>query len=111
MARVLEKYGLLQEAVGIYELAEQRQPKLNVSFERAGLYAQLGEIDAQYAAYLKAIDENRGYLNNIKLRITQNIGDDEAGKHAVAAKAALISRIQTGGNVGVEAFCSSYIEN
>ena len=35
VARVLEKYGLLREAVGIYELAEQRQPKLNVSFERA----------------------------------------------------------------------------
>ena len=101
VARVLEKYGLLREAVGIYELAEQRQPKLNVSFERAQLYAQLGDIDAQYSAYLKAIDENRGYLNNIKLRITQNIGDDEAGKHAVAAKTALISRIQAGGNVGV----------
>ena len=101
VARVLEKYGLLKEAVGIYELAEQRQPKLNVSFERAGLYAQLGEIDAQYAAYLKAIDENRGYLNSIKLRITQNIGDDEAGNHAAAAKSALISRIQAGGNVGV----------
>lgn len=101
VARVLEKYGLLKEAVSIYELAEQRQPKLNVSFERAQLYAQLGDIDEQYAAYLKAIDENRGYLNNIKLRITQNIGDDQAGKHAVAAKAALISRIQSGGNVGV----------
>lgn len=101
VARVLEKYGLLREAVGIYELAEQRQPKLNVSFERAQLYAQLGDIDAQYAAYLKAIDENRGYLNNIKLRITQNIGDDEAGRHAAAAKTALVSRIQAGGNVGV----------
>jgi tetratricopeptide (TPR) repeat protein len=101
VARVLERYGLLREAVSIYELAEQRQPKLNVSFERAQLYAQLGDIDEQYAAYLKAIDENRGYLNNIKLRITQNIGDDEASAHAEAAKAALISRIQSGGNVGV----------
>lgn len=101
VARALEKYGLLKEAVGIYELAEQRQPKLNVSFERAQLYAQLGDIDAQYAAYLKAIDENRGYLNNIKLRITQNIGDDEGGTHAEKAKAALVSRIQAGGNVGV----------
>lgn len=101
VARVLERYGLLREAVGIYELAGQRQLKLNVSFERAQLYAQLGDIDEQYAAYLKAIDENRGYLNNIKLRITQNIGDDEASAHAEAAKAALISRIQAGGNVGM----------
>lgn len=101
VARVLEKYGLLKEAVSIYELAEQRQPKLNVSFERAGLYAQLGDIDAQYAAYLKAIDENNGYLSSIKQRITQNIGDDELGLHAEAAKEALVSRIQTGGNVGV----------
>jgi tetratricopeptide (TPR) repeat protein len=101
VAQVLEKYGLLREAVDIYELAEQRQPKLNVSFERAQLYAQLGDLDAQYAAYLRAIDENRGYLNNIKLRITQNIGDDESGAHAEAAKTALITRIQSGGNTGV----------
>ncbi len=101
VARVLEKYGLLKEAIAIYELAEQRQPKLNVSFERAQLYAQLGDIDAQYKAYLKAIDENRGYLNNIKLRMTQNIGDDLSGAHANAAKEALVSRIQAGGDVGV----------
>jgi len=101
VARVLEKYGLLKEAVGLYELAEQRQPKLNVSFEKAQLYAQLGEIDDQYTAYLKAIDENRGYLNSIKQRITQNIGDDEAGAHAEAAKKALISRIQAGGNTDI----------
>ena len=48
VARVLEKYGLLKEAIAIYELAEQRQPKLNVSFERAQLYAQLRTYLPQY---------------------------------------------------------------
>ncbi|HCP40404.1 MAG TPA: hypothetical protein DIT65_01310 [Cryomorphaceae bacterium] len=101
LARVLEKYGLLKEAVEIYELAEQRQPKLNISFEKAQLYAQLGDINKQYSAYLKAIDENRGYLNNIKLRMTQNIGDNESGNHAQAAKEALVERIKAGGNVDI----------
>ena len=86
MVRVLEKYGLLQEAVNILELAESKQPKLRAAFERAQLYAQLGRIDQQYEAYLEAIEQNRGYLANIKLRITQNINDDEQGLHVEAAK-------------------------
>ncbi|MDB2473016.1 hypothetical protein N9W70_01040 [Schleiferiaceae bacterium] len=101
VVRVLEKYGLLQEAVNILELAESKQPKLRAAFERAQLYAQLGQIDQQYSAYLEAIEQNRGYLANIKLRITQNINDDEPGLHAEAAKRALLSKIKQGGNVSV----------
>ncbi len=101
VVRVLEKYGLLQEAVNIFELAESKQPKLRSAFERAQLYAQLGQIDKQYTAYLEAIQQNRGYLANIKLRITQNINDDERGLHAEAAKKALLTKIKEGGNVSV----------
>lgn len=100
IARVLEKYGLLSQAVEIYEYAARRQPKVNVSFERAQLYAQLGQMDQQYAAYLQAIDENRGYYSNIKLRIAQNISDDSSGRNAEAAQKALYERIERGGNTG-----------
>ncbi len=98
VVRVLEKYGLLREAVNILELAESKQPKLRAAFERAQLYAQLGRIDQQYEAYLEAIEQNRGYLANIKLRITQNINDDEQGLHVEAAKRALLSKIKEGSN-------------
>ena len=98
VVRVLEKYGLLQEAVNILELAESKQPRLRAAFERAQLYAQLGRIDQQYEAYLEAIEQNRGYLANIKLRITQNINDDEQGLHVEAAKRALLSKIKEGSN-------------
>ena len=101
VARVLERYGMLQEAVKIYELAERQQPKLRVAFDKAQLYAQLGEIDNQYSAYIQALEENKGYLGSIKLRMTQNIGNDEQGEHARAAKEALIRRIEQGGNVQV----------
>jgi tetratricopeptide (TPR) repeat protein len=101
VVRVLEKYGLLQEAVNILELAESKQPKLRAAFERAQLHAQLGQIDQQYEAYLEAIEQNRSYLANIKLRITQNINDDEQGLHVEAAKKALLSKIKEGGNVSI----------
>ena len=66
VARVLERYGMLQEAVKIYELAERQQPKLRVAFDKAQLYAQLGEIDNQYSAYIQALEENKGYLGVYK---------------------------------------------
>lgn len=101
VARALERYGMLQKAVKIYTLAEGQQQKLRVAIDKAQLYAQLGEIDNQYNAYIQALEENKGYLGSIKLRMTQNIGNDEQGEHARAAKDALIRRIEQGGNVQV----------
>ncbi|MEJ6822010.1 MAG: hypothetical protein QNK59_05835 [Flavobacteriales bacterium] len=91
----LEKYGSIEFAVALYEVAESLQPSLKTAFERAQLYAQLGQFDKQYDAYLQAITQNKGSYNSIKQRISQNLSEDANGTHNTAIKTALLGRIKT----------------
>ena len=91
----LEKYGSIQFAVSLYEIAESLRPSLNTAFERAQLYAQLGQFDKQYEAYLLAITQNKGSYNSIKQRISQNLSEDTEGVHNTAIKTALLDQIKT----------------
>lgn len=93
-AQRLEKYGLRREAIDLYLLAEQVNPRVGTAFDRGQLHAQLGEYYEQYDAYLSAVDQNPGYLANVKARVLQNLSDNPLDTHNDAVKKVLYDRVR-----------------
>ncbi len=89
----LERYGYLQEGVDLFLLAESIKPQINTAYERAQLHAQLGQYEAQYLAYLLALNQNRGYLTTIEAKIAQNLSFDETGIHSRTLKKVLLDAL------------------
>ena len=98
VAQSLENYGALSEAAAVYEAAERAQPSLRIAFEKAQVYAQLGDRDKQYQGYLQAIQQNGQMYRVVKQRITQNLSEDENDPHNVALKKALFNAIKASNN-------------
>ena len=98
VAQALEKYGALEESATVYEEAEKAQPSLRIAFEKAQVYAQLGDRDKQYKSYLQAIQQNSQMYRAVKQRISQNLSDDENDPHNVALKKALFEAIRVTNN-------------
>ena len=89
----LERYGYLQEGIDLFLLAESIKPQINTAYERAQLHAQLGQYEAQYEAYLLALNQNRGYLATIEAKIAQNLSFDATGVHSSTLRKVLLRAI------------------
>ena len=101
-AQQLVKYNYIEEAIGLYQIAEAAQPNVRTAFERGQLHAQLGQYNAQYEAYLLAVQQNGGYLNSIKVRIANNLSDDPKDIHNTAVKKVLYDAIKNSSDPLVE---------
>ena len=93
-AQQLENYNYIEEAIGLYQIAEATQPNVRTAFERGQLHAQLGQYEAQYEAYLLAARQNSGYLSSIKMRIANNLSKDPNGVHNSAVKKVLYAAVK-----------------
>ena len=101
-AQQLENYNYIEEAIGLYQIAEAAKPNVRTAFERGRLHAQLGQYEAQYEAYLLAVQQNGGYLNSIKVRIANNLSDDPKDIHNTAVKKVLYDAIKNSSDPLVE---------
>ncbi len=101
-AQQLEKYNYIEEAIGLYLIAEAAQPNVRTAFERGQLHAQLGQYEAQYEAYILAARQNSGYLSSIKMRIANNLSKDPNGVHNSAIKKVLYAAIKKSSDPLVE---------
>ncbi len=92
----LQRKGLPQEALTIYELAEKKQQSLNFDYQKAQLYGELGNIKKMYEMYVDLLERAPNYLSSIQQILGRNFQTTEQLPEGEYLKELLITRIQSG---------------
>ncbi len=87
-------YGLYKYALLCYETAERNNPNLIFHYQKALVYAELGDMENMYNSYLTMIEFSPNYYSTVKQNISRNITDDPANVANVVLKKQLIKKIQ-----------------
>lgn len=93
---ILQRKGLAQEALTIYELAEKKQQNLNFDYQKAQLYGELGNIKKMYEMYVDLLERAPNYLSSIQQILGRNFQTSDKLQEGAFLKELLISRIQSG---------------
>lgn len=97
---IAQKYVELQrfeEALEMYALAKEANPKANLSYQIADIYSAMGRIDLMYGEYLSMIEENPNYLTSVRNMLSRSVSPDAENENNVMLKEALIKKIQETG--------------
>lgn len=90
--------GYPKRALGIYEAALERNPRMNFSYQKALLYGELGDIQNMYAMYLEMVEKSPGYLSTVKMLLARSIdAENPEDPNLQFLKKELIQKIQAGG--------------
>jgi tetratricopeptide (TPR) repeat protein len=92
----LQRRGLAQEALDVYELAEEIRPGFNFKYQKAVLYGELGNVRKMYEMYVDLLEVSPNYLNSIKQILGRNYQNTESLPEGDYLKQLLIERIQAG---------------
>jgi hypothetical protein len=103
LAFQLSKYatdlGMYKLGLAVLNVAEKADTRLNFHFQKAMLYAELGDLDNMYASYIALIDQSPTYVNYVQGLIQRNMEQDENAKAGAAIKPLLIKKVQEGQNI------------
>lgn len=91
--------GLFQLGLNVLEVAEKADSRLNFHFQKAMLYAEVGDLDKMYAAYIDLIDQSPTYVNYVQGLIQRNMEQNENARAGEAIKPLLIKKVQEGENI------------
>ncbi len=92
-------YGLYKLALAAFETAERTDPNIVFHYQKALVYAELGDLENMYKEYLEMISQNASYYQNVQQRIANNITDDPANETNMVLRRQLIKKIQETQNI------------
>ncbi len=98
VARLLGDKGLFDVALQAFETAEKANPNMRLTYQKAQIYAELGNLDKMYDSYIELIEESPGYLPTVKSLFSRSLSKDPNDAQNEYVKASLIKRIQKDGN-------------
>lgn len=88
--------GFTQEALRIYQSALESNPNMNFDYQMALLYGELGDIPQMHQMYLQMVERTPGYLETVKMLLTQSISPGLRDENIELLKQSIIKRIQSG---------------
>ncbi len=98
VARLLSDKGLYDVALKAYETAEKSNPNMRLTYQKAQIYAELGQLEDMYDSYIGLIEESAGYLATVKNLFSRSLSKDPNDPQNEYVKASLIKRIQKNSN-------------
>ncbi len=98
ISQKFSEYGFYQEALKAFETAEAINPKLVFDFQKALIYADMGDIDNMYRSYLTMIDKNKAYYNNVLTLMRQTVGSNPQDEGNILLKELIVEKIQSTNN-------------
>lgn len=94
LAKAFEDARLYRRAIETYQRAEQNNPGFQFQYQKAQLYAELGDIEAVYDEFMELLALNPAYLPNIQALLAQSIGTDPQEPANVQLKQRLLEQMQ-----------------
>lgn len=92
-----KKWGLYKLGLAIIETATDANPTMNFDNQKALLYAEMGQLENMYTAYLDALERNPNFRSNLENIIRFNMDREGNIPKATFLKSDIIQRIQAGG--------------
>ncbi len=88
--------GYPEQALMVYERAIKRNPNLNLDYQMAMVYGELGRIPDMHLMYLQMVERTPGYLATVKAFLSRSIEPGVKDENLELLKAEIVSRIQNG---------------
>lgn len=95
--KIFQDKGYPRLALEAYQKAEEKNPRLNLDYQKALLYGELGELENMYRMYVAMVEKSPNYLNTVKILLSRAITESETTDELEFLKRELIKRIQAGG--------------
>lgn len=93
------KYGLYQEALKAFEIAEQANPNMAFHYQKGLIYAEMGDMENMYREYLELIEQSPTYYQSVRERMARNITNDPNNESNVILRNQLLKKIQQTQNI------------
>ena len=94
IGQTFRKNHLLDYALQSYQIAKEKNPKLNTEILEAQIYGEKGDLDKMFNSYLDLIDKDEKYYPSIQRYIASFITDDKLDKTNILFKNLLLKRAQ-----------------
>lgn len=99
VSKKFSSYGFLEEALYTFEVAEKASPAMAFHYQKALVYAEMGDLENMFREYLNLIEQNPSYFNTVKQMIQFTIKQDQTDGANIMLKEMLIERVQENSNV------------
>ena len=99
LSQECSRYGLYKTALDVLNSAESQLPNMNLGYQKALVYADMGDLENMFREYLDLLGTNPGYTNMVKNTLNQSLQDDPNDPVNLMFKKQLIRRVQTSDNV------------
>lgn len=94
VARYFELANQLQYAIDAYQLAMQKNSRLNFDYQIAGLYGQMGEIEKMFESYITILRDNPRYTFRVQNNLNDFISDNPQGEYNILFRKLVLSKLQ-----------------
>jgi hypothetical protein len=85
---------MLDYSLQVYEMAMEKESKLNFNLFVASIYGERAEIDKMFNSYLNMVESNTSYVETIKRYVSRFITDDSQNENNKIFRKTLIKRLQ-----------------
>ena len=94
IGQTFRKNHLLDYALQSYQIAKEKNPKLNTEILEAQIYGEKGDLEMMFNSYLDLVEKNEKYYPSVQGYIASFIKDDRFDKTNILFKNFLLKRAQ-----------------
>ncbi len=98
LQKLLSDKGLFKEALDLIFVAQKADKNIRLTYQKALLYAELGQLDNMYITYIDLIEESAGYLGTVKALLSRSLESNPEDEYNLLIKENLLKRIQKSEN-------------
>lgn len=94
IGRSFSQNHLLDEALEVYRIAKEINPKLNTEISEARIYGEKGDLEKMFSLYLELIEKNENYYTTVQRYVAAFITEDKDDPKNLLFKKLLLKKAQ-----------------
>lgn len=94
IGRSFSQNHLLDEALEVYRIAKEINPKLNTEISEARIYGEKGDLEKMFSLYLELIEKNENYYTTVQRYVAAFITEDKNDPKNLLFKKLLLKKAQ-----------------
>lgn len=94
IGRSFSQNHLLDEALEVYHIAKEINPKLNTEISEARIYGEKGDLEKMFSLYLELIEKNENYYTTVQRYVAAFITEDKEDPKNLLFKKLLLKKAQ-----------------
>jgi tetratricopeptide (TPR) repeat protein len=95
IGRSFSQNHLLDEALEVYHIAKEINPKLNTEISEARIYGEKGDLEKMFSLYLELIEKNENYYTTVQRYVAAFITEDKDNPKNLLFKKLLLKKAQS----------------